>query len=124
MSELADIIEAKAEEFDALREIFFPDNSVLKLLKVSETINDFETIETLTADWYLEYSEFRQQFRLSIARNSEDFTAKITAATHVSVNAEVYTIKTADTLPPMGETPVWNLFCERFFSENQFSNLY
>ena len=124
MAILDKIIAAKAKEFNALRKVYFPADSLLQLLKVSETTDDFEEIDALSTDWYLKYSEFRRTFRLSIARNSDDFTAKIVQATHVSVNDDIYIVKQADTLKPQGELPVWQLFCDRFFQQNQFSNLY
>ncbi len=124
MAILDKIIAAKAKEFNALRRVFFPADSVLKLLKESETADDFDVILTILDDWYLKYSDFRQTFKLSIARNSDDFTGIITQATHVSVNDDVYVIRQADTLKPMGELPVWQLACERFFQTNQFSNTY
>lgn len=124
MAILDDIIAAKAEEYNALREVYFPPESVLMLQKPSETENEFETLDYLSSDWYLKYSEYRQQFRLMIARNDWNFTETIKQATHVSINDEVYIVKSADTIPPQGTEPVWQLFCERFFNKGQFSNLY
>lgn len=124
MAILDKIIKARAKEYNALRKVYFPPGSVLILQKQSETENEFDNLDYLSSDWYLKYSEFRQQFRLMIARNNYDFTETIKQTTHVSINDDVYVIKNADTITPAGENPVWQLFCERFFNKSQFSNIY
>jgi hypothetical protein len=123
MTVLEEIIEAKAEEFNALRDVFFPPESILKLLKISDTENDYETVDVLDRDWYLKYSEYRQAFKLSIARDYFDFIEDVRIATHVAVNDEIYVIRDGDTLPPQGSNPVWTLYCERFESKAGFSSL-
>ncbi len=124
MAALDKIIAAKAKEFNALRKVYFPANSTLELLKISDGENDFEIIETLFADWYLKYSEYRHQFKLSVARSDAFFTDAVGEASNVRINADVYWIQKADTLPPMGTEPVWSLFCERGFSKGNIGRIY
>lgn len=124
MTATTEITEGLAEAFDELREVFFPANSTLELLKISDSENDFEIIETLYAGWYLEYSEYRQQFKLSIARGDAIFTGAVNEASNVRINADVYWIQRADTLSPQGGSPVWTLFCERGFSKGNIGRIY
>lgn len=124
MAILDDIIAGRAEEFNALRETYFPPDSVLKLLKASETTDEFVEIAVLATDWYLTYSKFRQRFELSIARNSADFTAQMRETQYVAINGDVFTVVEADTVPPVGAEPVWKLACERFVRKTQFSSIY
>jgi hypothetical protein len=124
MAVLDKIIGAKKKEFDALRKAFFPKDSLLKLLKVSETTNDFDEIDILASGWYLKYSETRQAFRLMIARNDYGFNEDMLSVTHVDINDDVYTVAQADTIVAQGEDPVWTFFCERFMKRSQFKSLY
>lgn len=106
-----------------LRGLFFPETMVLTLLKPSETTNSFDAVLELGTESIFEYSAFRQQFRLEIARDDAEITAAVTNATHVAVDDEIYSIVTPDTVAPLGFDVTWKLFCERFASASQFQVL-
>jgi hypothetical protein len=99
-----------------------PGQSVV-LLKASGTEKEFEDVLEFSSDWFLEYSEFRQAFRLQIARD-ESIAGSIAVATHVRVGDDVYVIRNADTVPPKGADVTWKLFCDRFAQREQFRSLY
>ncbi len=125
MAILDDLTGAAAMGFNALREVYFPADATLELLKLSDGVNDFEIIETLYTDWYLKFAKNRQQFELSIARTDAPFTAAINQASNVRINANVYWIEQADILPPeQGKNPVWTLFCNRGFSKGNIGRIY
>jgi hypothetical protein len=72
-----------------------------------------------------------QNRRTRIAKGLEDAAAAakarqnaIAEATHVQVDDDYYVIRQGDTLPPKGTDVTWKLFCDRFSSRGQFSNLY
>lgn len=111
MSELADIVEAKIEEFDALREVFFEDDGTCYLLKLDGDEVSFEVVIQLVSGWYLEYSKFRSRFELFYAELETDFKEKYACASHVSINGDVYAISEGDTVPPQGEEPFWIIPC-------------
>lgn len=125
MNVLEKIIGANAKKFDALRSVFFPANSSLELLKISDSgANAYDVVTTIANGWYLEYSEFRQQFKLSVATTNGNFGSLINGSSHVRVSGEVYTITNADTLPPQGKEPFWKLFCKRFSGKSDFRGAY
>lgn len=132
MSELADIIEAFGEKFDALREVYFPEGATVKFLIIDNETQDFETVDDLTSGWYFEYSKYRSGspvfradldvFKLSIARwRDAEIVSTINRAKFIEVTGEIYVIRPADTLAPQGAEPVWKLYCEQHSSVNQFS---
>ncbi len=123
MSDLSEIITDIGTGYDEARAIFFPGVS-LELLAVSDTANQFETIETIDSGWFLEYSEFRSSFRLSIATADTDFSSLINRATHVRIGEDVYVIRAADTTPPAGNKLVWQLLCDRELKRSNFRSRY
>lgn len=118
-----DIQDGLAEAFDALREEFFDPLTEVSLLKVSATDRTFETVEIISTQWFFEYSEYRQNFKLEIAMGFE-LTDSIAEATHVKIDDDVYTIRNGDTLEPKGTDVTWKLFCDRFTKRDQISPLY
>jgi hypothetical protein len=80
--------------------------------------------DEIGAVWFFEYSEFRQNFLLQIAADIASLTNAIAEATHVQIDDDYYVIRQGDTLPPKGTDVTWKLFCDRFASRSQFSNLY
>ncbi len=119
MAILDKIIAAKRKEFNALRRVYFPANSILELLRINDESNDFVVIETLLSDWYLEYAEYRSQFKLQIARGV-DFKDTLLQVSNVRVNEDVYWVEKSDVISPQGSNPIWQLFCGRGFSRNSF----
>lgn len=112
---------------DALNRVFLGGTTSAVLLKASATLDAFEEIVELDSGWFFEYSETRQQFKLRVAKDADDvtFTAEVQQATHVRINDDVYVINQADTLPPLGTSPEWSIFCTRFTEPGrQFRSLY
>jgi len=124
MSIIQTLIKAKQLENNALRKVYFPENSYLKMLKPSVTAREFEVLETYYFNWYLKYSDFRQSFVLTLAIDEPFSNDKLPEATHLSINEEVYVITQGETMHPIGETPFWAFFCERFAGQNQYTALY
>ena len=123
MNEVHEILQGAMQTVhDTLAPLFF-DHAEISLLKVSETANDFEVIETIDSSWFFEYSEFRQNFKLEIAKGDE-LTESMNVATHVKVDEDIYVIRQADTLPPKGTDVTWKLFCDRFVERAQFRAIY
>jgi hypothetical protein len=132
MAIVDEITAAYAEKFDAQREVYYPPGATVKFLIIDDETNDFETIYELSESWYFEYSKDRSGspvfrgdsdiFKLSVARGrDEEIVDTINRARYVEVVREIYVIRTADTLAPQGEEPVWKLYCEQHSSQNQFS---
>jgi len=124
MAILDKIIAGSAKEFNALRKVYFPPSATLELLAVSDTANQFEAFETIDSGWFLEYSEFRSSFRLSIATKDTDFGSLINRATHIRIGEDVYVIRAADTIAPAGTKPVWQMLCDRELKRSNFRSPY
>src|SRR4051812_27642410 len=119
------LLDARKEVFDTLRPLFFDTNTELQLLKPSATLNEFEVIEIVYDSWWFKYSTFRQNFLLEIAKDDPDSkNLSVTKATHISIDGDIYVIRTADTLPPKGMDVTWKLFCEKSFQRSQTRPLY
>lgn len=119
------LLTGRKKVFDTLRSTFFDTNTEVVLLKQSATTNAFDTIEILYDSWWFEYSAFRQNFLLEIAKDDPDsINLSAQEATHVSVDGDIYVIRTADTLPPKGMDVTWKIFCDRFTERSQFKSLY
>lgn len=123
MTETDEIIQGIAEAFDELRGVFFP-GETLNLLDIDEATNDFNVLLTVDSGWYLEYAEYRSQFKLSVATADIDFAAQVNKSSHVRVGEQVYLIEKGDTLPPQGGQIDWKLFCSRGFSKSAFKTAY
>lgn len=106
------IRKARGLKFNAYRRVYLP-GATLELLTISDETTGYTTIATLDADWYLKFAEYRNPLKLQIAKDV-DFGYLIRPATHVRVLDIVYTIEKADTVPPLGENPVWTVFCRKF----------
>lgn len=109
---------------DTLRGVFFEPHVELKLLKASPSANAFQTVETITEYWFFEYSNFRQNFLLEIAMDAFELETQMAEATHVKVDDDIYTIRTADTTPPKGTDVTWKIFCDRFETRGRFGAIY
>lgn len=93
------------------------------LLKASTTDREFDEIVSFSANWFFEYSNFRQNFLLEIAQD-ESIAPQIAEATHVQVGSEVYVIRSGDTTPPKSTDVTWKLFCDRFARREHHRSLY
>lgn len=123
MAEVHDILlDAEKVVNDTLRRLVF--DAEVTLLKVSATTNLFEEVETIANSWFFEYSRFRQNFLLEIARDDQTLTDAMAEATHVRIDDDVYVIREADTLPPKGMDVSWKIFCDRFVERSQFGAIY
>ena len=96
----------------------------LYLLKPSTTLNEFETIFTLSNNWLPPvYSEFRQNYLVEIAFISDELTEAILQATHIKVDTDIYSIRQADVKKPQGFDITWKIFAEKFDSKSAFKGI-
>lgn len=110
---LDDLIDADAQVFDALRSIYLREETTLELLQISADHNDYDILETVGSGWYLEYQEYRNQFRLQVATAADSFKDAIAQCSHVRIGNDVYTVEASDRISPAGEEASWKLFCTR-----------
>jgi hypothetical protein len=119
MSELADIIEAKIEEFDALREVFFDEATRCFLLKENKNSGNLISVTELTGGWYIEWREYRDQSQLSYATLETAFADQIGQTSSVGYGIpdaentlDVYLIdpERRDVVSPSGEEPFWKVY--------------
>ena len=113
-----------AMAFNALQEVFPIGNGNLYLLKPSTTLNEFETIFTLSNNWLPPvYSEFRQNYLVEIAFISDELTEAILQATHIKVDTDIYSIRQSDVKKPQGFDITWKIFAEKFDSKSAFKGI-
>ena len=126
MAYVGDKIQAAVgQAFNAMRDVFIPSATTVKLLKQTANADTFTTIATLSDKWFFEYQAYRQQFVLQIADSSSTLTTYMATATHVQVGTDaVYVITAADTIAPTANDISWKIFCTRFTQSGQFRNLY
>lgn len=126
-----DIRDALGEVFDTLRDdVFFDASDKLFLVKPSTTADAFTDIIEV-GKWFFEYDKFRQTMIVSIAASFEDLTESMDDATHIriesghdtQVRSDIYRIREADTVPPLGTDFLWKLTCERFETQDGYSIL-
>jgi len=115
---------AKKTLFDIKRELYFDAGTEIKLLKVSDTLNEYDEIDFLVESWFFEYSNFRKNFLLEIAESDIDIGEAIKEATHVRIGDDVYTISAGDTTGPMGTDVTWKIYCDLFTRRGQFAAIY
>ena len=109
--------------YDKVRTKFFEDEDLV-FLKVSDAIDSFEEVVAISDSWFLEYDNYRQKFKVEVAKNEESFNADVVTATHLKVGDDVYVISDGDTIKPKGIDFTWKFYCERFAKKSQFSSLY
>lgn len=109
-----DIIEGKKQEFEILREEFFPGARCFLLKqKGSGGVAYTQTLEVV--DWYLDTKDKK----LLIATDSIEIGKKILVSDHFSVSGRVYQISSDDgeggdtKVAPEGEEPWWKLSFKR-----------
>lgn len=107
MSEIADIIEAKIDEFDALREVFFAGDSDCYFLDKDGGEVEFSVTLLKTGGWYLD----TKAKNLLIATNDLSLVENILLSSYFAVSGRVYQIMDDDgeggdgRIPPEGEEP-------------------
>jgi hypothetical protein len=118
------LLEGAQTVFDTLADLFYPAGTTVTLQSQSPTTNAFTDILMLTTLWWMEYLDYRQQFRLEIARDDSTLTTAMATATHVKIASDIYEIVQADTLPPKGVDVTWKIFCTRFATRSTFEAIY
>ncbi|HEY0428994.1 MAG TPA: hypothetical protein VGC76_14530 [Pyrinomonadaceae bacterium] len=115
MSILGEIIAAKKLEFDALREIFYPESPVCYLLAGDGDEEVFSVKLEISGGWYLD----TKQKKLLVAAPDTDFAKKLELSGYFSVSGRVYELQDDDgeggdgKVPPEGEEPWWKLSYKR-----------
>lgn len=92
----------------------------ITLCKVSETVDEFETVLEIEDNRFFEYSKFRKNFLLEVADDSAPLTAAMIEATHVKVDDDYYVIREGDTVPPKSTDPTWKIYCDLFDTGGQY----
>jgi hypothetical protein len=116
VSEVADISEAMAEGFDALRETLIGDSASLVLLREDGVSGPFETIATITAGWHSEFSEFFGNTVFNVADLTAEFAAKVRKTDHLIVTGtdipdlnNMIHETLENTAPPDAGNPWWRI---------------
>lgn len=115
-----ELVDAVAIADGELTKLFMPDGTTLKLLKMSETLDEFTTIQTLANDagWLIEYGEFRNTAILEISINDATFNANIITATHFQIfdldEDSIYKSVASDPKKVKGFDPYWRFNLELF----------
>lgn len=121
----ATIRTAVGQVFDVMRSLFLESGTDCYLVKQSASSDTFETVATLSSNWFFEWSNFRQAFVLEIAEVGTTLNADIIEATHIQFDSgAVYIINQADTVPPTGSDVTWKLSAQKFTQAGQFRGLY
>lgn len=116
-----DIQAAIGEVFNTLRDdVFFESTDTLELIKASDTADEFDQVIELT-DWFFE-KDAQGNINVRIAKSFEDLTDSVEVATHVRHNNDVYVISRGDIKPPVGNRVFWEMFCERYPRQAQYSD--
>ena len=116
---------ALGQVFDVMKSLFIEAGTECHLVKQSATLDEFEIITTLRANWFFEWSDFRQSFILQIAESATSLNAEIIQATHIQFdNGAVYVIQQADTVAPTGSDVTWKLFAQKFTQAGQYRGMY
>lgn len=94
MSEIADIIEAQIEKFDALRETFLDESVRLFLLsKIEFQDSGYKILQELTGGWYFYFSEYHNFFKLKYATlEHAEFKNIARLVSHIAFGDVIYKI--------------------------------
>lgn len=108
---------------NALRAAFMPDGVRCFLLSSAENSGKkFEVVKELENGWLIEFSEYRQQFRLLYSTNDEDFADEIAQTSFIAYGVpdadgeiEVFSIdpEKRDVIPPTGTNPQWKVYVDK-----------
>jgi hypothetical protein len=95
----------------------------LTLLRAADDYDEFAELLSLNGKWFFEYSNFRRNFLLEIADESEELTRAIKAATHVRIGNEYYAIAEGDPTPPNMTDATWKIYCDRYERAGQYRDV-
>jgi hypothetical protein len=123
MTEVDEILDGIAEAYDEVRAFSLP-GSVAVLLKMSGTANAFVKIFTLSHWLFEDPNQFRTQFLLSVADNSDGLAAAMKEVTHISIDNDYYVVPNHDPTRPKGAGAIWKLLCERDFEARAYGAIY
>lgn len=112
-----------AKANNALRGVFMDPALTMTLLKPAEDENEYEILLELEKDWFFKWDASSQNFRFEIARDDDQLTDAMDAATHIAVDNDIYRIADGDTLPPVGIDVMWRIYAERFDGSRHFTVL-
>lgn len=110
----------------ALTSAFLPTGSRCFLLKRSLNSGKFTIVSELVSGWFLEFSEYRGQFKLLMATSDNSFADLISQTSFIGYGVpdldsqiEVFQIMEAnrDIIPPVGTNPNWKVYCEKLPNE-------
>lgn len=124
------LLNSRKKVFDKLTGVFYPAGTEMNLLsQAANSANNrtWNTLLSVSSSWWFEYQEYRQQFKLEIADDSQDLKDAMAQATHIQIGNDdqlIYVIVTADTVPPLGVDVTWKIYCERFSKRGQFKSFY
>jgi len=112
-----------AKANNALRGVFMDPDVTITLLKPAEDENEYEALLELDSAWFLKWDGLSQRFRFEIARDDDQLTDAMDAATHIAVDNDIYRIADGDTVPPIGVDVMWRIYAERFDGSRHFTIL-
>lgn len=109
---------------DSLRAAFLPTGSRLFLLKAAANSGvRWAVVKELTGGWFIEFSEYRGQFKLLYATlHTAAFADEIAQTTFIAYGApdqqqelEVFSIdpERRDIIPPTGTNPLWKVYVDK-----------
>jgi hypothetical protein len=117
----AELTEEVGDVFNEVWSELEGSDTVVKLLVAAENYAEFDEVRTLDGNWFFEYSNFRKNFLLEIAEDSDELTEHVRKATHVKVGDTVYVINDGDTTPPKATDVTWKIYCDLFEAGGQYS---
>lgn len=97
--------------------------TTLTLMKASGVYDEFDEVLELDGKWFFEYSNFRKNFLLEIADDTDALTTAIGEATHIKVDDDIYVINSGDTTGPKGTDVTWKIYCDLFERRSRYSTL-
>ncbi len=109
---------------DALRKLFFDSDTELHILSAADSLNTFNVVAILSSGWWLEYDNYRKNFRLEVIDVDDEMQLAMESATHVRIDDDVYAIDAADVTPPKGTDVAWKIRCDRYTRRGQYAALY
>lgn len=108
---------------DSLRAAFLPDDSACFLIKRAEFSGTrWTVVKELTRGWFIEFSEYRGQFKLLYATLDADFTDEIAQTSFIAYGApgadgeiDVFSIDPdkRDIIPPTGTNSQWKIYVDK-----------
>lgn len=118
------LLEGAATVNDALRELFFDTGTAVEFLTASETVDDFDIVDTVTEKWWAEESNFGRNIAVGVAEVSTFLSDTMAVATHIRIGDAVYVIDRRNIAPPQGTEVEWRIFGDRYTKRANFQSLY